>query len=178
MATPPSAPLNRSLQESSEASLRASQEDGFNGALYSLKAFSVATAVVVVGGAAGVWGLKMYLGVKDTQEFASAMRLTLLTRWPLLTSRIHRSSDSPPLPPPISLPVTIPSTPDTDIRHLSSPAVPDADSWNWPAAQARLAAAYERGGIAQFAETAAGELEAEAEVERRKRGLVESATQC
>ena len=44
--------------------------------------------------------------------------------------------------------------------------------WSWSAAQERLAAAYERGGIIQFAEVVVGELEAELELERRKRGLV------
>jgi hypothetical protein len=50
----------------------------------------------------------------------------------------------------------------------------DESGWNWPAAQARLAAAYERGGVAQFAEAAVGEVEAELELERRKRGLEDS----
>ncbi|KAH8989264.1 hypothetical protein EDB92DRAFT_1868796 [Lactarius akahatsu] len=153
----------------SAASSRVAQEDGFNGALYSLKAFSIATALVVAGGAASVWGVKTYLGVRDTQEFASAMRLTLLTKWPLLASRIHRASDSAPLPPPIPLPVMIPSASKSD--PLPPTSVPDADGWTWPAAQARLAEAYEHGGVGRFAETAAGELEAEAELERRKRGL-------
>lgn len=52
-----------------EVSLRESrvEEDGssFNGALYSLKAFGIATALIVAGGAASVWGVKTYLGVKD-----------------------------------------------------------------------------------------------------------------
>ena len=111
----------------------------------------------------------------QTQEFASAMRLTLLTKWPLLASRIHRSSDSPPLPPPISLPAMMSSAsePDTD-RPPPAAAIPDVDGWNWQAAQARLTAAYEHGGFARFAETAFGELEAEAELERRKRGLAVS----
>ena len=43
------------------------------------------------------------------------------------------------------------------------------EDWNWPAAQARLVAAYERGGIAQLGEVAVRELEAELELERRKR---------
>jgi hypothetical protein len=47
----------------------------------------------------------------------------------------------------------------------------DDEVWNWPAAQARLVAAYERGGVAQFAEAAALELEAELELERRKRRI-------
>ncbi|KAH8981299.1 hypothetical protein EDB86DRAFT_443118 [Lactarius hatsudake] len=157
----------------SAAPSRVAQEDGFNGALYSLKAFSVATALVVAGGAASIWGVKTYLGVRDTQEFASAMRLTLLTKWPLLASRIHRASDSAPLPPPIPLPVTIPSASKSD-ADLAPTSAPDADGWTWPAAQARLAEAYEHGGVGRFAETAAGELEAEAELERRKRGLAVS----
>ena len=51
-----------------EASLRVSrvEEDGsFNGALYSLKAFGIATALVVAGATVSVWGVKTYLGAKD-----------------------------------------------------------------------------------------------------------------
>ncbi len=53
---------------SGEASLRVSkvEEDAsFNGALYSFKAFGIATALVVAGSAASVWGVKTYLGVTD-----------------------------------------------------------------------------------------------------------------
>ncbi|KAH9030799.1 hypothetical protein EDB85DRAFT_1962015 [Lactarius pseudohatsudake] len=82
------------------------------------------------------------------------MRLTLLTKWPLLASRIHRASDSTPLLPPIPLPVMIPSASKPD---PSAPTpVPDADGWTRPAAQVRLAEAYEHGGVGRFAETAAG----------------------
>ena len=63
--------------------------------------------------------------------------------------------------------------PDTD-RPPPAAAIPDVDGWSWQAAQARLTAAYEHGGFARFAETAVGELEAEAELERRKRGLAVS----
>ncbi len=48
------------------------------------------------------------------------------------------------------------------------------EDWNWPAAQARLVAAYERGGVARFAEVAVRELEAELELERRKRRIGDS----
>ena len=84
------------------------------------------------------------------------MRLTLLTKWPLLASRIHRASDSAPLP---------------EVDPDPPAPIPSADGWSWNDAQARLAAAYEHGGVTRFAEVAVGELEAEAEVERRKRGL-------
>jgi len=147
--------------------------------LYSLKAFSVATALVIAGGVASVWGVKAYLGVKDTQEFASAMRLTVLNKWPHFTSRIHRVSGDdtaqepslhpfprlPPLKSPDGPPPPPSAAPDVTV---------DESAWNWPAAQARLAAAYERGGVAQFAEAAVGEMEAELETERRKRGLGDS----
>ncbi|KAI9443810.1 hypothetical protein H4582DRAFT_1916776 [Lactarius indigo] len=114
-SAPPATP-SVEASSSAAASSRIAQEDGFNSALYSLKAFSIATALVVAGGAASVWGVKTYLSIRDTQEFVSAMRLSLLTKWPLLASRIHRASDSPPLHPPTPLPVTIfsASKPDAD----------------------------------------------------------------
>jgi hypothetical protein len=46
-----------------------SREDGFNGVSYSLKAFGIASALVIAGGAASVWGVKAYLGVKDVREY-------------------------------------------------------------------------------------------------------------
>ncbi|KAH9958363.1 hypothetical protein BGW80DRAFT_1375923, partial [Lactifluus volemus] len=126
--TPPP-PIRRISSSSTgplpHASLCASREDNFNGALYSLKAFSIATAIVFACGAASVWSVKTYLGVKDC-EFASAMRLTLLTKWPLLTSKIHRASDSAPLPPSVSLTTTTPTAPPPHLPRPST-AVPDVD---------------------------------------------------
>jgi hypothetical protein len=102
------------------------------------------------------------------------MLLTLLTKWPPLASHIHRASDLAPLPLPIPLPEIMSSASEPDSGPPLPPAaIPEADGWTWPAAQARLAAAYEHGGVARFPETAAGEL-AEAELERRKRGLAVS----
>jgi len=191
-----------------------SREDGFNGVWYSLKAFGIASALVIAGGAASVWGVKAYLGVKDvseyiyififlfftppfsyrcrefhlavlsslssqTQEFASTMRLTIVNKWPLLTSRIHcvsgddTAQKSPP--PPWPWPPTLESPDGPSPPTSAAPAaMVDKSGWDWPAAQSRLAAAYERGGVAQFAETAVGEMEAELELERRKRGLEDS----
>jgi hypothetical protein len=103
------------------------------------------------------------------------MRLTLLNKWPLLTSRIHRASSDTltPIPPwpPASEPPDGP--PPTD--SVPGVMVDNTESqWSWPAAQERLAAAYERGGVAQFAEAVVDELEAELELEKRKRGLGDS----
>jgi hypothetical protein len=113
------------------------------------------------------------------------MRLTIIDKWPLLTSRIHRSalSDStiqfPPRPRPHP-----PASPASE--SFDGPGYPlmadegseglevemDKDEeWNWPAAQARLAAAYEGGGVARFAEAVVRELEAELEHERRRRRI-------
>lgn len=182
---------------SGESSLRVSRikKDGsFNGALYSLKAFGIATALVVAGGAASVWSVKTYLGVKDTQEFASAMRTTTLDKLPLLISRIHRSpmsNSSSQISPDPDPDLQSPPHSRTPSSHSASksldgpgcPRTADEDSdgrdidmnkdedWNWLAAQARLVAAYERGGIAQFAEVVIRELEAESEFERRKRRI-------
>jgi hypothetical protein len=199
----------REAPEVSESS-RELREDGFNGVSYSLKAFGIASALVVAGGAASVWGVKAYLGVKDvreyiyifiylfshpfsyryhefhravssslssqTQEFASTMRLTIVNKWPLLTSRIHRVSGDdaaqksrlPPWPwqPTLESPDG-PSPP----TSAAPDAIVDKSGWDWPAAQSRLAAAYERGGVARLAEAAVGEMEAELELERQKRGL-------
>jgi hypothetical protein len=71
----PSAKIGAPFRGSSEASdlessPRVSREDGFNGVLYSLKAFSVATALVIAGGVASVWGVKAYFGVKDVREYS------------------------------------------------------------------------------------------------------------
>ena len=112
------------------------------------------------------------------------MRLAVLNKWPLLTSRIHRSSDDSPTPPSLWPPAPALSATDRSASELpdgpppTSGPVPDVivdgSRWSWPAAQSRLAEAYERGGITQFAEAAVGELEAELERERHKRGLVDS----
>ena len=45
------------------------------------------------------------------------------------------------------------------------------DNWTWSAAEDRLSTAFEKGGLAVWAETALRELEAEAEQERSKRGI-------
>ncbi len=74
MAPPPRAALAGSTNATSsvEASnalpmSSGEKEDTFNCALYSLKAFSIATALVVAGGAASVWSVKTYLGVRDVR---------------------------------------------------------------------------------------------------------------
>ncbi|KAI0058519.1 hypothetical protein BV25DRAFT_1840911 [Artomyces pyxidatus] len=152
----------------SQASGRSSQDVDFNGALYTLGAFGIATALVTAGGAAGVWGVKRYLGVKDIEEFASVMRQTLLSKMPVLASRIHRATQSDPLPPFTLTPSPVSSSPSP---HTPTSLPPYPESWNWAEARRRLTEAFEQGGVSRWAEVAAGELEAEAEAERRARGI-------
>ncbi|KAA1477440.1 hypothetical protein DENSPDRAFT_828761 [Dentipellis sp. KUC8613] len=165
--TLPTSPPKPSAASSSR-SKAAEPDDLFNAPLYTLKAFSIATGLVVVGGVATVWEVKTYLGVRDTKEFAARMRYTLLTSMPFLASRIHRPPSSEPLPP------TSPfSSPDTsEAPSASSATSPEmSEPWSWSAAQARLSKAYEAGGIAGWMEAAAVEMEMEADIERRKRGV-------
>ena len=72
----------------SEAASRVSKEDGFNGALYSLKAFSIATALVIAGGAASVWGVKAYLGIKDVRNYLYSFNPSFACREPHVLSHI------------------------------------------------------------------------------------------
>ncbi|KAI0047731.1 hypothetical protein FA95DRAFT_1518689 [Auriscalpium vulgare] len=149
-----------------------SQQDDFNGALYTLKAFSIATAAVTFGGATLILGVKAYLGVKDTQEFASVMRQILLSKMPGLSARIHRPTTSEPAPP---FPITSSHAPSPPPSHSpdaqATRAAGESATWTWSEAQQRLSEAFEGGGLSRWAEVAAGELEAEAQVERAKRGL-------
>lgn len=41
--------------------------DDFNGALYTVKAFGYATAMVMAGALATVWGVKSHMGVQDVR---------------------------------------------------------------------------------------------------------------
>jgi hypothetical protein len=117
------------------------------------------------------------------------MRTAILDKWPHLTSRIHRSplsnsSQFSPHPDSHSRPYPCASSSHSASELLDGQGHPrtaneDSDGrdidmnknedWNWLDAQARLVVAYERGGIAQFTEVAVRELEAEIELERRKR---------
>ena len=82
--TEPSAKVGGLLRaHSGDASshlLRVEENSGFNGALYSLKAFGIATALVVAGGAASVWGVKTYLGVRDVSVCMCLFRYMLSFR--------------------------------------------------------------------------------------------------
>ncbi|KAL5521635.1 hypothetical protein ACEPAF_2383 [Sanghuangporus sanghuang] len=126
----------------------------FDGPLMSLGALGIATAAVGVGAVLGVWGVQKALGVKNMDEFAARMRELLLTHMPIISQRIYRSS--------------LDSRNDTQTdTHRDE----EGNNWTLEEAEDRLRDAFDRGGVGEWAECAIRELEAEEEVERRRRGL-------
>lgn len=95
------------------------------------------------------------------------MRLAVLTRLPVLSSRIHRPPEPEDgdalLPPPQALRSESSDT-------LSTSAQPTSDEWSWAAAEQRLRVAFEKHGFTGWAAAVMQELEAEGRVERAKRG--------
>lgn len=144
--------------------------DTFGAALHSLGAFGTATLAVVGIFGVGIWGVRWGLGVGTVQEFADLMRDKLRVRMPGLSSSLHPPPDSD-----FDLEPHSPSHSSSDSRtpidanpHLSSPSSnsppspnSSASPWAWPAAQERLTAAYEQGGVVGWAERMVSEMEAE-----------------
>ena len=91
------------------------------------------------------------------------MRAFVLVRMPRLSQRIHRAP--------------VPGDDDDDqATGTLSAGLPGTDvevtgaEWNWPDAEKRLTVAFEQGGFSGWAAAALHELEAEGEIERKKRG--------
>ncbi|EIW51568.1 uncharacterized protein TRAVEDRAFT_67632 [Trametes versicolor FP-101664 SS1] len=144
----------------------AKPEDDFNGALHCAKAFGLATLLVGTGALTTVWGIRTYMGVETTQEFADRMRLAILSRMPQLSSRIHRL---PEVEDDVSsLPGESSEAPAMSITLSPS----EVEGWNWPAAEQRLREAFDKDGFSGWAAAALRELEAEGRRERTKRGHV------
>jgi hypothetical protein len=53
------------IEPSIDVSSQQHPDDNFNGALYSAKAFGIATLIVALSASASVWGVQAYLGVKN-----------------------------------------------------------------------------------------------------------------
>jgi hypothetical protein len=149
--------------------------DNFNAALYSAKAFGLATLLIGVGAATTVWGVKTALDMHDvchliplpvlahctdtyawsqTQQFAHRMRVGPLTKLPVLSARIHRSADA-----------ELQSSSPSHLRDINEIEL----GWNWSEAENRLAEAYDKGGLSGWAQAALRELEAEWRVEKLRR---------
>ncbi|EJF58149.1 hypothetical protein DICSQDRAFT_173240 [Dichomitus squalens LYAD-421 SS1] len=151
-----------STSTSASSSMAAKAEDNFNGALHSAKAFGIATLMVGAGAAATVYGVRQYMGVQTTHEFANRMRDAILTRMPSLSARIYRppkAEDGDPL--------LLPDPPEESSSTLDA-----AEEWSWPEAERRLREAFDKHGFYGWAAAAMHELEAEGRIERAKRGHV------
>jgi len=139
--------------------------DNFNGAVYCAKAFGLATLLVGAGAGTIIWGVRTTLGVNTTEEFAERMRSFMVTKMPILSSRIHRRPEVTDGPSGEDSPSVLSTQPRIEVHE-------SALEWSWQDAQQRLSDAYEKDGFSGWAEAAMRELEAEAHAERAKRGHV------
>ena len=82
VSIPPSTTAANSLRECpQESKLRKqSVEDAFNGPLYSLSAFGLATAAVGTVAVAGVWGVKTAMGVDNVRLSFGNCQLVIYSR--------------------------------------------------------------------------------------------------
>ncbi|KAL0569318.1 hypothetical protein V5O48_012651 [Marasmius crinis-equi] len=125
----------------------------FSPALLTVRAFGIATLAVSIGAVGLVWGVKSVMGkALQTEQFARRMRELIMTRMPILSSRIHRSH--------------------TEEYEEGRTAHTDSQ-WNWNDAEERLKDAFDKDGISGWVEVAVKELEAEEAFERTKRSSME-----
>ncbi|KAG1831897.1 hypothetical protein DFJ58DRAFT_711062 [Suillus subalutaceus] len=132
-------------------------EQFFNGPLYTLKAFGIATALVTLGATASIWGVMKALNAHDINEFAERLRHAVLTKLPVLSHRIYRPAEPHA----------------NDSARTENPAS-EPVGWNWQEAEVRLREAFDKGGFHSWASAALVEVEAEAMVERTKRGITQT----
>ncbi|OJA13356.1 hypothetical protein AZE42_04519 [Rhizopogon vesiculosus] len=132
----------------------------FNAPLYTFKAFGIATALVTLGATASIWGVMKALRARDIDEFAERMRHAVLTKLPVLSYRIYR-----------------PAVPDQDggdvFPQTKIPVPGSGVEWNWQEAETRLREAFDKDGFYGWATAVLEEVEAEATVERARRGLIQ-----
>lgn len=135
-------------------------EQSFNGPLYTLKALSIATAIVTLGATASIWGVMKALNARDTNEFAERLRHAVLTKLPILSYRIYRPPET--------------DQDDGNDSALTENSASELVEWNWQEAEVRLREAFDKGGFHSWASAALVEVEAEATVERAKRGITQA----
>ncbi|KAF8518251.1 hypothetical protein BU17DRAFT_91079 [Hysterangium stoloniferum] len=137
-----------------------------NDPFYALKAFGIATCIVGVTAAAGVWAVRRSMNVQTTEQFAEKIRAKLQYAAPVLSTRIFRSlalSDSSP----ISLFGSVTNDDNSHTAPLSDEQ--DDEALNWDDTSERLSQAFEDGGLAKWCEVAWREMEREAHIERKRR---------
>ncbi|KAI0074226.1 hypothetical protein K474DRAFT_1677270 [Panus rudis PR-1116 ss-1] len=148
-----------------EGATVATASTDLDGPFLAAKAFGIATLFVGVGAVITVTGVKAFLGVENTQQFADCMRKYVLLYMPALSSRIHRPLEPADVDP--NAPSNIALT-----NSTPSPSEKGDAEWTWSAAEERLRNAFEKDGIVAWAETAIRELEAEGQLERTKRNRI------
>ncbi|KAF8508873.1 hypothetical protein BU17DRAFT_99439 [Hysterangium stoloniferum] len=138
-----------------------------NDTLYALKAFGIATCIVGMTAAAGVWAVCRSMNVQTTEQFAENIRAKLQYAAPVLSTRVFRSlapSDSSPISPFGSV------TNDGNSHTAPLSDELDDETLNWEYTSERLSRALEDGGFAKWFEVAWREMEREAHIERKRRG--------
>lgn len=99
----------------------------------------------------------------QVEEFATEVRRILLSHFPALSQGIYRTpceTDEPLL-----------SENSSESSIASNVEGQIQEDWSWDGAEKRLSLAFDRGGIGEWAECAAKEMEEENKIERSKRGL-------
>ena len=99
----------------------------------------------------------------QVEEFATEVRRILLSHFPALSQGISRTpceTDEPLL-----------SESSSESSIASNVEGQIQEDWSWDGAEKRLSLAFDRGGIGEWAECAAKEMEEESKIERSKRGL-------
>ncbi|KAF8177199.1 hypothetical protein BJ912DRAFT_930413 [Pholiota molesta] len=146
--------------------------------LLAAKAFGLATALVLAGGAGAAWAVRATMDVHDVIRTG----LGALTLTPALLgagvrredarrdgARRAESGRAHPAPPAADeTPLHTPA-PGSSSSSSSEAAAAEAEAWSWEHSQRRLQRAYEDGGFALWAQVALREMELEAGVEREKR---------
>ncbi|KAF9061561.1 hypothetical protein BDP27DRAFT_326681 [Rhodocollybia butyracea] len=129
--------------------------DNVNPVFEAIRALGTATLIVTATAFTGFWAVRTSMDVKNTEElvqsFTRNMRQMILTRMPIVSSRIHRVLE------------------DNEIDDSTV----DPASWNWEDAQQRMKDAYDNEGLTAWTEVAVKELQAEERVERIRRKELE-----
>ncbi|TFK33645.1 hypothetical protein BDQ12DRAFT_738659 [Crucibulum laeve] len=131
-------------------------------AMYAGKAFAIATGLVTVFGVGLTLGVSSFMGVNNAHDFGQRMRAIMWATLPSLSARIHRSPETQEEHQALRLALS------SGMDSVTSSSVID-DSWTWEEAEKRLQKAYDEGGFPLWMQAALREMEAEVEVERRKR---------
>ncbi|KAJ7479998.1 hypothetical protein B0H11DRAFT_2422509 [Mycena galericulata] len=158
---PPSTPRNSDWDDDADWGVPPAPpdpNDKFNAAFYTFKAFGAATLIVSSLAFGGIWALRRHFDVDNAEDFGVEMRRAVMERMPHLALRMQNALGSS-------------VTPESAVDATTEGKSQSEGPWTWEDAQERLSAAFDKGGLAAWADVAAREVEAETktEIERRER---------